>query len=282
MFIMLKTRNVIASGAAWMLSCMAFGQAPATQGDGEVILRPAQSESEAGWALEKQFTNAERQQTCKKYEGQYISYYSRIYRVENCKRRELVEVDRIISLSQLGKVIQEVPSDVIAQLDAGKPVMKAQAHRGCNEFEGEYVTFNYVDVYLVESCRKRLFPDWATVEAHQKGRKRFGLPVMEMTPDEFYKMRAGKPMPSILDKEFAALLKGDASVDIIPALEACSGLAGRTVSFYSRLYRIENCRKREYNTEELMRLVKGRLEYTELTAQQWLSIPNGAPMPATP
>ena len=63
--------------------------------------------------------------------------------------------------------------------------------------------------------------------------------------------------------------------------EACHGVDGRVVSYYSRLYRIERCRKREItDTEEFLRRLGNieRKEILELRSEQWLSLPDGAPI----
>ena len=265
---------------ATLLIILISGDSAWAAGPNEEIIKPSSGgEVKGGWVKEKNFTFVEKQKTCRAYEGKYISYYDKVYVVEYCKRREIFGQQTLLEIGKEGKSIQVVNGDVIAQLEAGPQKVSIKKSRSCKQLESLIVSLNFMDIYLVEKCRKRLFPDWATLESYQKKRGAFVEPIEVVSDREFAKLKLGRDMPSILDEEFKKLLQGDVDVDLIPADEACQGLEGKDVSFYSRLYKIESCRKREYNVEALMRQKNGQLTYRKLTDQQWMSLPDGSPMP---
>ncbi|MEI6398419.1 MAG: hypothetical protein WCO71_06595 [Pseudomonadota bacterium] len=67
-------------------------------------------------------------------------------------------------------------------------------------------------------------------------------------------------------------------MDIIPIDEACKGVDGKIVTFYSRMYKIEKCRKREIDAESFtMHGGAGSSKLTELKPEQWISMPDGKP-----
>jgi hypothetical protein len=101
---------------------------------------------------------------------------------------------------------------------------------------------------------------------------------MALTAREFWAMRQGRDISSIIDKDFAKLLDGSAGVDIIPVDEACKGVDGKIVTFYSRMYKIEKCRKREIDAESFtMHRKLGDVKLIELKPEQWISMPDGKP-----
>ena len=100
---------------------------------------------------------------------------------------------------------------------------------------------------------------------------------MALTAREFWAMRQGRDISSIIDKDFAKLLDGSAGVDIIPVDEACKGVDGKIVTFYSRMYKIEKCRKREIDAESFtMHRKLGDVKLIELKPEQWISMPGSA------
>jgi hypothetical protein len=224
--------------------------------------------------VQKQFTERERQSECRKYEGKYIGYYSQVYFVESCKRREITDPDLTQQVSRQG--VTQVTGDTLVKLEEGKVLdeLKTKKLRSCAELAGHYVTFGGGDVYFVEKCAKRPFADWETFLAHRSERKRSNEAVLELSKQEFDKIPTGKEVSSVLDKVFKDLLEGQAEVHVIPVDEACKGLNGKYVSYYSQLYKIENCRKRPLDVEAF--LAKNRnLKFQELSSEQWLSLPEG-------
>jgi hypothetical protein len=223
-------------------------------------------------------TAAERKTACAKYEGRFISYYSEIYKVEKCSRRQVQDPATLQRLMRGTTSIVEVEVPVIAALPPGAPlVAAAKARRGCRQLEGKFVSFSYTDVYLVQKCHRRMFPDWETFTTFKKkkpGKTAASGDILALTEDEFYGLPQGPDMPSAVDIEFLKQYDRTKSIDIIPIDEACRGIEGKVVSFYSKLYKIEKCRKREMNAE-LATMRNPSLKPRELTPEQWISLPDG-------
>lgn len=238
-------------------------------------------------AVRKQFTRAEVKRICNKYQGQLIAFYGEVFKVEDCERRPIMSNKTVYELQRSGKKIVDVDGDTVAALPEGEPLdlaMTIASARGCRQLEGRYVTFSSVDVYYVEKCKKRIFPDWETYVKHREKRGDKKGEVLSLSWVEFAELDSGEPIGSVIDDIFAKLLTGDAGVDIIPADEACEGVDGRVVSYYSRLYRVERCRKREIVEPEvyLKKAGPAKLKIKELTSQQWLSLPDGQPIDEKP
>lgn len=235
-------------------------------------------------AVVKEFTRGEIQTICKKYQGHLIAYYNDVYKVENCARRPIINNKTVYQMQREGHKVLDVSGDVIAALPEGDALdfaeTKAQA-RGCNKLEKQYVTFSNVDVYFVENCKRRIFPDWETYIRHREKRSDKKGEILALSWIEFDQLGAGEPIPSVVDDMFKKLLTGEAGVEIIPVDEACEGVNGRVVSYYQRLYRVEGCRKREIVDPELYMKKLGlgaSVKITELRSEQWLSLPDGQPI----
>jgi hypothetical protein len=228
----------------------------------------------------KVFTRAERQAICRRYEGKLIAFYSEVYKVVSCVRRPIYSNKTIYSFMRSGQQVLDVDGDVIAAIHEGEPLdqsISLETARGCKKLEGKYVTFSSVDVYFVEKCQKRLFPDWTTYTTHRQKHGDIKGEILSLSLVEFDMLPDGKPIPSVVDEMFAKLLKGEAQVDVIPVDEACAGVNGKVVSYYSRLYKIEACRKREITNPDLFfkKLGGPTMKITELRSEQWLSLPEG-------
>jgi hypothetical protein len=236
-------------------------------------------------AVHKTYSKSEIQRICAEVEGQLIAYYDDIYRVEGCRRRPLRDNKKVYSLQREGKQVRDVSGDVVAALPQGEPLDEAMTiknARSCRQLEGQYVTFSNVDVYFVEHCEKRLLPDWMTYIKHRDQRhdKNNKGEILSLSMIEFERLPSGKPIPSIVDNMFAKLLSGEAGVEVIPVDEACARLEGRVASYYSYVYRIEKCRKREIAQPEIYLKKVGidKIKIIEMTSEQWLSLPSGAPI----
>jgi hypothetical protein len=178
----------------------------------------------------------------------------------------------------------DVSGDVVAALEEGDALdfaeTKAQA-RTCKQLEGQYVTFSNVDVYFVERCHRRMFPDWETYIRHREKRGDKKGEILALSWIEFDQLTPGATLPSVVDDMFKKLLSGEAGVDVIPVDEACAGIDGKVVSYYQHLYRIERCRKREIVDPELFMKklgLSGSVKVSEINSEQWLSLPDGAPI----
>jgi len=230
-----------------------------------------------GWSIIREFTDEEQKEICRTYQGKYIAHYGLVYFVENCRRR-LVEWSKLPLREQAKREVVVVENEVIAAIPEGAPYLKQTTQRSCDELEGLYVTLSYSNIYLVENCRRRQFPDWETFNAHRRGRAFDKQHIIAITYQEAARLPAARPLQSTIDKELREVLTGRAGVDVIPVDEACRGVEGKNVFYYSRIYRIERCRKRQYDASQFMLKHRGVVDLVELSSEQWLSLPVGEPM----
>lgn len=231
----------------------------------------------------KVFSRDEKRHICERYEGKLVAYYGDVWKVEKCKLRPIVDSKTVYTMQRAGIHVVDVDADVVAALVEGSPLDESttlETARSCKQLEGRYVTFSAVDVYFIEHCKKRLFPDWATYIKHRDRRDDKNGEILSLSLVEFDQLRSGETVPSVVDDLFTKLLTGAAGIDIIPVDEACDGLEGRLSSYYSRLYRVEHCKKREIVDPDLYLKHNGgaALKVTEMKSEQWLSLPDGVPI----
>lgn len=227
----------------------------------------------------KQFTSREIQAVCAKYKNNLVSVYGELYKIRNCTRHLIVNQEEIFKFAREGIRTLEVEATDVAALPVGDTWEHVSTKdRPCTFFSKKYVTFSYTDIYFVENCVRKLVPDYETLLSHRKAQGIKSTEILALTAREFYGIRQGRDITSIVDKEFSKLLDGSAGVDIIPIDEACKGVDGKIVTFYSRMYKIEKCRKREINAEKYTmgrRINDAKL--IELRPEQWVSMPDGKP-----
>jgi hypothetical protein len=232
-------------------------------------------------AVIKHFSQVEIQRYCKQYEGHMVAFYDDIYKVEHCSLRKILDNKTVYNMQRAGHTVQDVSSDVIAALHEGEALDEATTAkyaRSCKQLDKHYVTFSSVDVYYVEHCTKRLFPDWTTYIKHRERHSDKNGEILSLSFWEFDRLRSGTPIPSIVDDLFARLLTGSAEVEVIPVDEACVGIDGKVVAFYSHVYKVERCHKRDIDEPDryLKRLGIDKVKVVEMSAEQWLSLPDGA------
>ena len=87
----------------------------------EVVKRPVDEAYEEGWTKIRQFSKKEVSAACKKYEGKFIGYYDELYKVENCKRREVTRGKKLMK-KQGNLKVHIVEPAIIAKLPQGKPL----------------------------------------------------------------------------------------------------------------------------------------------------------------
>lgn len=227
---------------------------------------------EPGWQPphKKSFSTAERSKECAKYKRTYIGYYGKVYWVEGCKRY-LLDRDQVKKIMKSGVRVHEVKPDTIVKIASGGHYKGVRKNRDCKKLNNRYVLSVGGDMYLVKGCKKYRFPDWDTYIEHSKKRK--DSHVYEMSEKEFYSLKTGRVFPSILDKELNAQSAIEEEVDVIPLSEACAGIDGKYMSYYSKVYRIENCRKREI--KDPSKYLNKLRRVKELSSEQWISLPNG-------
>ena len=223
----------------------------------------------------KAYTATEIKKTCAKYEGSYILYYERIFKVEKCKRREFI-VEEGIEPKLRGSRVLTVDSDVVAMLGEGEALNGPQKKKplSCSQLNGQYLLSRAEDIYFVEKCKKRLFPDFDTYSDHAKKRAKRSQDILEIDELDLAKIDEGEAFTSSLDAEYKKLLDADTGIDVLPLAEACRGLNGKFVAFYSRLYRVEKCRKQPVDPQLFGKRFP-KYEPTELSSEQWISIPTG-------
>lgn len=222
----------------------------------------------------------ERQAICKKYEGQLIGYYGSVYRVRDCRRIPVPDSDSLLDATSHGAVIHEVDSRVVVALTESSARDQGRV-RDCKALGGRYITTSFVDVYWVEGCNRRLFPDWETYIQHRADRKKESEDILTVTRAEFRSLKRGPDMPSAIDARLAKTSVVDREdLDILPVDEACKGINNSFRSYHSRMYRIENCRKREISPDALLDKTKFPNAPTmeEMSSQQWRSLPDGEKM----
>ena len=243
--------------------------------DDNIIRAPKEEETPPP----KQFTAAEVKKVCAKYQGSLISVYGEIFRLRNCVRHPIHNQEDLFKFAKQGIKTVEVDATDVAAIPVGEPWEAASAeHRPCSFFSKKYITFSYTDIYFVENCVRKLIPDYETFLTHRKSRGIKSSEVLALTAREFYGIRQGRDISSVIDREFSKLLEGSAGVDIIPIDEACKGVEGKFVTFYSRMYKVEKCRKREIDAESFtMKRRATDLKLIELRPEQWVSMPDGKP-----
>ena len=240
-----------------------------------------ETKKDAKWTPppQKSFSSKEKKAECKKYEGKYIGYYGSVFKVQSCLRREIVRADSIGAVTAKGITIIPVESDTIIKLDPGRDLSLRHLanERGCKQLEGQYVVTGASDIYFIEGCKKRIFPDWETYLEHKKKHKQSKKEILELSEFEFNRIQTSQPFESVLDEEYKRLLGAYKMMEIVPIDEACKGIDGRFVTYYSKIYKIERCYKREVfgSIKEVMRLPTNG--FKELSSEQWLSLPNGKP-----
>lgn len=238
---------------------------------------------EYDWTRQKpqEFSKAEVRKVCAKYDGKFISYYAQVYKVIKCERREVVGSDNIMALSaRRGVKIQPVPAGVIAKIPLGKAfvaIKGAGKERSCSVLEGNYTLDKANNIYVIKGCKLRMFPDYETFEEHRQVNRSYGKPLLELSDAEWRRIKLGPTLKSILPKTYRDLLKIGGAMEVLPLAEACADLNGKFVSYYSLLYKIESCRKRQVKDLSgfLAKASRNQIKVHEISSQQWISLPNG-------
>lgn len=216
----------------------------------------------------------EKRKVCRKYESKMISFSGEIFKVENCRRRP-VDSKEVYAWQKKGKPIIDVDATPIRLLESKKPRPYGTSKvRTCKQLEGKFVTFSFTDVYLVKKCLLQRFPDWASYLSFQDRAGRKNEKILALTIEEFTKLKVGRELPTVLVEE---QYSQDEPLEILAVSDACEGINGRFVSYYSRLYKIDRCRKRPVDAAAFTRTKSKPRKIIEITSQQWLSLPSGDP-----
>ncbi|HET9239363.1 MAG TPA: hypothetical protein VFO10_19030 [Oligoflexus sp.] len=225
------------------------------------------------------YSDAEVKAECRKFEGKFIAYYDRVFKVEGCKRREVVSDDDEANPALKGHRVIPVENITIAKIPEGPAIGSSPKGKkpNCAKIEGRYIISRASDVFYVEKCKKRPFPDWDTYADHAAKHPGKAKDILELPEEEFLALPVGTEFPSSLNDEYKKMLVTEKNVDVLPLDEACKGLNGSYVSYYAKIYKIEKCRKHEVDAERfLMRFPSYKLR--EMSSEQWVSIPTGKPV----
>ncbi len=223
------------------------------------------------------FSKKEKDRACRNLNGKLMSIGGDMWRIKDCKRHHVLDSDNVFEMTRKGVAVVEVDSRDAAAIPVGPTWEELQAKkpRPCSAFNKRYVTVSFTEIFFVENCKRRLMPDYETYVEHRRKNRALNQEILALSSNEFYWLKQGPDIDSVTTREFAKLLDGSPGVDLIPLDEACKGLNGKLVSFYSKLYRIEKCRKKELDAEEYTRKAKGSIGTPrELTPEQWISIPD--------
>jgi hypothetical protein len=225
------------------------------------------------------FSEAEIKAECRKFEGKFIAYYDRVFKVEGCKRREVISDDDEANPVLKGHRVIPVENITVAKIPEGPAIGSSPKGKkpDCSKVEGRYVISRASDVFYVEKCKKRPFPDWDTYADHSAKHPKKAQDILELPEEEFLALSLGPEFPSSLNDEYKKMLVTEKTVDVLPLDEACKGLNGAYVSYYAKIYKIEKCRKHEVDAERfVMRFPNYKLR--EMSSEQWVSIPTGKPL----
>jgi hypothetical protein len=225
------------------------------------------------------YSAAEVKAECRKFEGKFIAYYDRVFKVENCKRREVVSDDDEENPVLKGHRVVPVENITIAKIPEGPAIGSSPKGKkpDCAKIEGRYIISRASDIFYVEKCKKRPFPDWDTYADHAAKHPKKAQDVLELPEEEFLALPLGAEFTSSLNDEYKKMLVTEKNVDVLPLDEACKGLNGTYASYYAKIYKVEKCRKHEVDPERfLQRFPSYRLR--ELSSEQWVSIPTGKPL----
>jgi hypothetical protein len=226
-------------------------------------------------------TKSETDAACKKYESKFIGYYGRVFRVEKCKKRPIEDSDAIYQVTRRKNLIIGVDADVVRALPDGEPLVEltsAQPVRTCKELSGQYLTHNFSDLYYMKNCQLIEFPDYETYIEHRKSQKNQRSEFVSVTAEELRKLGKVVIVPSVMDAKDQRMSDPMEAANIIPIDVACKGLNEKYVSFYSLMYKIEKCRKRQVDPEKTLIKFSGKIQLKELTPEQWISLPDGEPL----
>lgn len=259
-------KNVLTIFMIFIINTTALAQ------DSEVSGKP--KGGEPGWEPPKKVVYSEKdiKEECRKYEGKYIVYYGKMFMVKSCQRT-LLNRKEVTLLMRTDLKVTEVDINTIAMIPLVNPAGRiVSSTEDCRRLNGNYVLSTGGDMYYVRDCKKYLFPDWESYLDHVKSKPG---DVLELEDFELDAVAMGGTLDSTLDKEFSQANVEATETDMIPIEEACREINGATVSYYSKIYKIENCRKREIEDTARWTRENSNTKVNELTPEQWLSIPNG-------
>lgn len=220
-----------------------------------------------------------KEEACKQFEGELVTYYDQASLIENCKQRNIESVEILNALTKLpGKRINEVPASVYRLIPFGSPFTqkdfdeltkkKAAVGSPCANLPSSYLTATSVTYYFIENCKKRPFKDYFSLESHNKNKKPVAtvsdevldrIPTGEeiaITKGEYsvlYKIdgdsnwsklyRARNQIESQPDSA-ESLAKAEEDAQSVDKASLCKTLNHKVVSYYTQVFFVEDCKIR--------------------------------------
>ena len=256
-----------------------------------------------------------RAEACKAFEGKIVTYTDQTSLVTSCKQR-LIEDPELLNelVHSQNKQVIEVPASVYRLMPFGEPFNRTDSFSTrktsnkkitadeCESLNDHYITVSGMNYYYVESCKKRAFSDFSELQAHNRGKST----IVSITPELFYRIPNGAGMKPQANDEAKILYKIDGGVawsrldrkegENVPSdspeslnkihqkskervnkAQLCTKFNRKIVSFYSQIYFIDDCKKR--NIKELSIPLQQKIAehggITDLTPEQIAAIPNG-------
>lgn len=231
-----------------------------------------------------------RQQACETFDGRVVAYYDQTGLVRNCRFRLITDPLMLNLLrNQNAKEVTEIPASVYRLLPHGEPIQEGEAEGFeqtlgikmkssiCRALEKQIVTATGLNFFYVENCKKRLFPNYASLQEQSDVQQT----IKTITPAQLDKLESGPDMPNMASSLSDIWIKIDGDVtwqrsfrsaDQGPTLpdspeqfrktaqeaqqpvnknRLCSEINGRLVSFYGHVYFVENCSLREVEQQSL-------------------------------
>lgn len=264
---------------------------PRTRQKIEINSGNSQPSRELGAPDASSFRNLKtRQQACDAFEGRVVAYYDQTGLVRNCRFRLITDPLMLNLLkNQNAKEVTEIPASVYRLLPHGEPIQESEVEgfektlgikiQGsiCSALEKQIVTATGVSFYYVENCKKRLFPNYASLQEQSDVQQT----IKTITPAQLSKLGDGPEMPNkagglsdiwikidgdvTWQRSFRSADQGTTLQDTPElfrraAQEAqkpvnkgalCREINGRLVSFYGHVYFVENCSLREIEEQSL-------------------------------
>ncbi len=233
-------------------------------------------------ALKKYKSVTTRQEACRTFEGKIVTYYDISSLVQGCRQHAIEDAEMLNELVHSSHVkIEEIPVNVYRMIPFGKPFVrgdlkgnkqlssKKMSQAGCEALNKKYVTVSGNVYYFVENCKKRKFVSYFELQEHNVNK----LPIETLTPEQEQLIPLGTVM-HVKDNEEAKLMsKMDGDVrwsklfqgqnDLKPdtpesmneiqrkgnlavnKVELCKKIERKIVSFYSQIFFIDNCSRRQ-------------------------------------
>ena len=225
---------------------------------------------------------------CRRYEGRVLSYYEETFKVRGCKRHALDHAG-LSKLLKKGVKVEKVDGSVIMSLPLVSPATYRTPSLSCAKLNGQYITSNHEEVYFVQKCRRRLFPDWVTYNQHLRARGISESSLQVYGSEVLEQIKEGRPFASVTLPDESE--DDEANAQDLTKNQACQGLEGRYVRYFTRLYKVRRCQKRPVDDQKFSQMManidrepdarkplnKERLKVITLSSKVWISLPLGKP-----